>query len=409
MEQFKQFTFADVQSSTASKKKLVVVRGPVMTQSGYGQHTRMLVRWLLKKHDAGLIDLRLQLTRWGDTPWLLDPAATVGSVPVSRLIELSAEDARRPDVTFQVQLPNEWDPKLGHVNVGVTAGVETDRCNPAWVAAAGAMSAVIVPSQHAAKSLTSSGRVTVPLSVVAESYPDCLEDIGGAPTIDLGELPEFCFLVVGQFTSGSPKSDRKRLQETLEWLCAEFDGDPSVGIIVKTNMGKGSRIDRNMCERALRDCCKRKDGLPRVTFVHGSLSDDEMHALYRHPSVKALVTCTRGEGFGLPILEAAACGIPVVATNWSGHLDFLSLGRFVRLDYTLREIPRDRVDANIFMPGARWADVDGTDLKKKARKLRESYAIPKEWAVELADRLRTTNSFDAVAAAYDAVAGNLLT
>lgn len=402
----KQFTFADITGNLQQgrPKKRVVVRGPVATQSGYAVHARQLVRWLLQKHDAEEIELRLQPTRWGDTPWLLDRAAVVGSLPVGRLLDMCTDDQSRADVSFQVQLPNEWDPKLALVNIGVTAGVETDRCNPAWVSAVNAMSAVIVPSQHVARCFAASGRVTAPVSVVAEAYPDCLESTDVVP-LDLGPLPEFCFLVVGQFTSGSPKADRKRLQETLEWLCAEFAGDPTVGIIVKTNMGKGSRIDRAMCERTLRECCKRQDASPKVTLVHGALTDEEMHALYRHPSVKALVTCTRGEGFGLPILEAAAAGIPVVATNWSGHLDFLSAGKFIRLDYSLREIPKDRADANIFVPGSRWAEVDAIDFKKKVRKLRDSYQVPKEWAVELASRLRQTNSFEAVAASYERAVG----
>ena len=58
-------------------------------------------------------------------------------------------------------------------------------------------------------------------------------------------------------------------------------------------------------------------------MIHGNMSDDEVHALYTDPKVKAYVTATHGEGFGLPIFEAAYSGLPVVAPAWSGHVDFL--------------------------------------------------------------------------------------
>ena len=63
--------------------------------------------------------------------------------------------------------------------------------------------------------------------------------------------------------------------------------------------------------------------LPNVYILDGDLSDEEMNSLYNHPKVKAHVSFTRGEGFGRPLLEACVSGKPIIATNWSGHLDFL--------------------------------------------------------------------------------------
>ena len=48
-----------------------------------------------------------------------------------------------------------------------------------------------------------------------------------------------------------------------------------------------------------------------------------MNALYNHPKVKAMVTLTKGEGFGRPLLEFSMTGKPIIASGWSGHLDFL--------------------------------------------------------------------------------------
>ena len=73
----------------------------------------------------------------------------------------------------------------------------------------------------------------------------------------------------------------------------------------------------------------RKGQFPRVHVLHGQMNESEVASLYRHEKIKGIVSLTRGEGFGLPTLEAAASGLPVIATGWSGHMDFLNQGKFV--------------------------------------------------------------------------------
>ena len=63
--------------------------------------------------------------------------------------------------------------------------------------------------------------------------------------------------------------------------------------------------------------------LPNIYLLHGSLSTEEMNKLYNHPKVKCFVSFTHGEGFGRPLLEASLSEKPVIAPNWSGHIDFI--------------------------------------------------------------------------------------
>jgi glycosyltransferase involved in cell wall biosynthesis len=229
------------------------------------------------------------------------------------------------------------------------------------------------------------------------------------PDLDLDLPAPFNFLVVAQFTGQNPKVDRKRLKDTVRWLCEAFDGDPDTGIIIKANMGRNTKIDRNVCLKAIREIIpRRKDDMPRVHFLHGAMTEEEIAGLYRHPRVGALVTATRGEGFGLPILEAAASGLPVVATDWSGHLDFMNRGRFIKLDYTLKPIPEERRDNEIFMPQSRWAEVDEFDFKKKVRKLRESHQVPRGWASDLKEVIQAEYSQAAIERHYDELLGDIL-
>ena len=155
-----------------------------------------------------------------------------------------------------------------------------------------------------------------------------------------------------------PENDRKNLFNTIKILCETFRDDVDVGIILKTNSGKNTTIDRAITEKTVRQVIQevRHGEFPKIHLLHGALSNKEVASLYRNKHIKALVTLTRGEGFGLPILEAAASGLPIIATNWSGHLDFLKIGKFVPINYELKEIPDSRKDGQIFIDGVKWAE-----------------------------------------------------
>ena len=121
--------------------KTVLLRAPVLTMSGYGVHARQVARWLFEPEEALDLDITVEPLNWGHTGWLTDVDAEDGLV--GRVLQ--AADNTKPfyDVTIQLQLPNEWNPMLGAFNVGITAGVETDRCNPGWIDAVNQMNLVM--------------------------------------------------------------------------------------------------------------------------------------------------------------------------------------------------------------------------------------------------------------------------
>ena len=377
--------------------KTVLLRGPSLTQSGYGVHTRQVARWLLSRPD---FDVKFSTLPWGDTPWLIDQGLHDGLV--GEIMKRSVPPTTKADIAFQLQLPNEWDPSLAPINIGITAAVETDRCSPEWAAACNKMTAIVVPSQHAKACLTNSGPINRPVFVIPEAYCDAIRS-PELPTLPSFSTP-FNFLIFGQLTGNNPESDRKNIFYSLKWLCETFKDDPEVGIVVKTNVGKNSKIDRNLTRgllTAVINESRKGKATPKVHLLHGDMSEPEVAALYRHPQVKALVTLTRGEGYGLPILEAAASGLPVIATGWSGHLDFLKHGKYVSVYYQLGEVHPSRVDGKIFVKGARWANPSEEDFKKRALKFRQSHSTPKQWATELQQVLLEKYSLSSVSKMYD--------
>jgi glycosyltransferase involved in cell wall biosynthesis len=383
--------------------KKVVFKAPLLTQSGYGVHARQVAKWLLSRQD---FDVTFHPTMWGDTPWILNNELDTSFH--NEILSKSKVDNTVFDLSFQLQLPNEWSQKLAIKNIGLTAAVETDKANPEWVDHCNKMDGVIFPSEHARNSILNSGKLTKKNCVINESYNDyCTKE---KLNLDLKLSTKFNFLVFGQITGSNAESDRKNIFNTVKWICESFSNDPDVGIVIKTNAGRNSLIDRQIVSSMLNQLLAqvRKTAFPKVYLLHGDMNDHEVASLYRDESIKALVTLTRGEGFGLPILEAAACGLPVIATGWSGHTEFLNLGKYINVFYKLAQVHQSRVDGKIFVAGTRWAEASEEDFKKKIVKFKNSSSVPKEWADDLSIKIIEKFSHDNICKSYDSFISEFL-
>jgi glycosyltransferase involved in cell wall biosynthesis len=284
------------------------------------------------------------------------------------------------DVSYQVQLPDEWDKKLANFNVGVTALVETDRCNESWLQNINEMDRVIVPSNFTKQVIdeTFKERLNKSIDVIPEWYN---QDINLPKNYFKKFYDErfqfntkFNLLTVGTLTSGNVSCDRKNLVNTIAWALEAFEGDSDVGIVVKTSLGRGSILDREMTRSAISQVVKtfRKSDFPKIHLLHGNMTSKEMAALFRLNNIHGYISATRGEGYGLPLIDAAAAGVPVVATNWSGHLDFLS-NKFLKVDYKMQQIPNERIDNRIFVNNTKWAEPNKGSFIEKVRHLRENH------------------------------------
>ena len=387
----------------------VVLRGPLLSISGYGEHSRQVFQWAESKG----WNIHSQVLPWGVNPYYINTDCLGGLV--GRIMASSQPHPAhlRPDLSLQIQLPNEWDPRIAKVNIGITAGVETTICNPEWIQHCRAMDHIVVPSEFTKKIFVSCGLDESHISAIPEAFTCNLDEAEGQEEIleKLDALPtKFNFLVFGQITGQDPESDRKNTFYNIKWLAEQFQDDPDVGIIVKTNTGRLSQIDRMQSRDILKELISqvKKGPYPRFYLAHGLMDGAEITSLYKHESTKALVAPTRGEGWGLPILDAAVCGLPVIATNWSGHLDFLSKVKFLSVDYDLVPIPPHKIDNQIFMEGAKWASAKENHLKSRLSKFRKGPQKPNEWAQAAAPKLREQYSLKNIFSIYDNRLGKVI-
>ncbi len=306
--------------------KTILVRGPALSRSGYGEQTRFALR-ALRKHEERF-NILLINTSWGQTGWIsetgeerdwLDYLLAKGHQHTQQNLPI--------DISLQVTIPNEWE-RLAPINIGYTAGIETTKVAPQWIQKCNEMDKIITISQHSKQSLVNTIYEGVDQRTGEKATLRCVKEVDVVhypvkkietlPKLDLNVSTKFNFLTVAQW------GPRKNMHPTIRWFVEEFIDNPEVGLIVKTFAKGGSVLDKYAMENELTRFLKKYENRKcKVYLMHGDLTDEEMHSLYKHKSVHALVSLTHGEGFGLPLFEAAYSGLPVVATDWSGHLDFL--------------------------------------------------------------------------------------
>ena len=262
------------------------------------------------------------------------------------------------------------------------------------------MSEIIVPSEHTKKCFTNTGRIQKDITVIPESFPDALAQ---DPQEDKYNFDtDFNLLVFGQLTAMNFKDDRKNIFNTLKVLINTFKDKDDVGIILKSNVGRSTILDFKQIQGVLTEALTAigHKGSPKVYLLHGNMADDDLRDLYKNPKVKGLVTMTRGEGFGLPILEAAACGVPVVATKWSAHTDYMKKDSYLDIKYDLVEISDERVDGNLFIKGMKWAEASEKSATEALEKLYKYYSIYDKRAKKHQESLLESHSFESIKNQY---------
>jgi len=383
-------------------KKKVIVKAPALSASGYGEHARFVLRSLKTEEDK--YDVYLHNLNWGQTSWLFEDNEErqwIDSLIAKTTRYLKETKGNTNfDLSLQVTIPNEFE-KMAKINVGITAGIETTKISQQWIQKSNEMDKIIVVSEHAKYGFENT---KYPLinelneHVADLSFSKPIEVVGypvrefEPADLDIDFETDFNFLAVALW------GQRKNLEKTIINFLEEFQND-EVGLVLKTAITSGCTYDRLHVEGLLKRLSQRfPDKKCKIYLLHGRLTEEEMTALYRHDKIKCMVNLAHGEGFGLPLFEAAHNGLPIVATDWSGQTDFLYAmqkdkkgkekrkGLFGKVSYELKKVQQASVWDGVVVPDSLWAFPSDSSAKKKMREVFSDYPL----ALSKAKKLQTS-------------------
>jgi hypothetical protein len=322
-------------------KPVFVISCPFDTYSGYGARARDIVKAII---ETDKYDVKLMAQKWGSTSWgfctdheewkfLLNH-----QLPENKLTS-------QPDIWMQITIPNEFQ-SVGKYNIGCTAGIEATVCKPEWVEGMNRMDMNWVSSNFSKKVFTDVSyskqdqktkqtlgeiKLIKPIEVVFEGANlDVYKPLKSSEVknINLDSIKEnFCYLFVGHWMQGDFGHDRKNVSLLVKAFYEVFKNKKNPpALILKASVGVASYISRDEILKRIKQIRKsvKSNTLPNIYVLNGEFNDDEMNELYNHPKVKSMVSFTKGEGFGRPLLEFGLTNKPIIASAFSGQLDFLN-------------------------------------------------------------------------------------
>jgi glycosyltransferase involved in cell wall biosynthesis len=238
----------------------------------------------------------------------------------------------------------------------------------AWIASAAPLREIWAPSAFIQSAV--SRKVTIP--VVHMPHGVDVRDIEAMSPQELG-APAGAFTFLFLFDLGSVLA-RKNPFGAVDAFRRAFPNPSAVSLLIKVSHAAEYREQYAALEKQLR-------GLPGVHLSDRMLPRARVNGLLA--SCDAVVSLHRSEGFGLILAEAMDLGKPVVATGWSGNMDFMSTRNSCPVGYELVTLDRDE---GLYAAGQQWAEPDVDHAAHFMRRLFED----SRYRTEIGERARTT-------------------
>lgn len=395
-------------------KPTLLLMAPVATVSGYGARSRDIAYSLIK---SGKYNVKVWNTRWGSTPMNALDTENPKHKMILDCMLTEPKLQSQPEIFVQITVPNEFQ-RLGRFNIGITAGIETTIAAAPWIEGCNRMDLVLTSSEHSKNVLKHSTwmkhnqqtqqpegeiRLEKPIEVLFEGVDleiyNQTKEIDKTIVDELSSVKEdFAFLFVGHWLNGDFGEDRKNVSGLIRVFLEAFKNrgaNNQPALILKTSSADFSKLDREDILNKINQIIKSAKGiLPNVYLLHGDLSDSEVNSLYNHPKVKAHVTFTKGEGFGRPLAEASLSQKPIIAPNWSGHIDFLK--EAILLPGQLTNVHPSAAWENVLLQESQWMSVDYGYAVGALRGVYDNYKTYKDLGKKQAHVIKKEFSLEAM-------------
>lgn len=322
--------------------------GPCLDYSGYGEANRHDIGAL---HAAG-VDLTLQIPRYvhditdygrlGELCRQLDGSSIGYSVKIIHTT---------PD-----QFNKYIEPNVYHIGRVIW---ETDKLPKEFVDNANMMDEIWTASETTKKAIENSG-VTKPVYVIPEAIDTSLDVDSIQPFKTIAEN-KFLFYSIFEWT------ERKNPAALLKAYWLEFQKTPNVGLLIKTYLDNFTDMKKRQV-RALINQVKNSLELPHYAPVY--LFPDLMNReqVYRfHKTGDCFVSAHRGEGWGIPQMEAMFLGKPVISTDFGGIHDYITDAVDGLLVHHRMVPVMNSRNQDWYAADQQWADVNIDDLRQQMR------------------------------------------
>ena len=408
------------------KKPIFIISSPFDTYSGYGARSRDLIKSIIK---SDKYDVKLLSQRWGTTPFGFCEDHSQWKFLYDYIAPLEWQQGKmpKPDIWSQITVPNEFQ-SVGKFNIGFTAGMETTVVDPTWVEGMERMDLNFVSSEHSKKVFLDSQfdkinettkqkvgvvKITKPIEVLFEGanldlykfltdkqIPQDLSLIK-----DINKIPEsYAYLSVGHWMQGNMGEDRKNIGLLVKAFYETFKNKKNQpALILKTSSAGASYMDRDQILKKIDQLKKSvaSKNLPNIYLLHGELSDIEMNLLYNHPKVKTMVSLTKGEGFGRPLLEFSLTKKPIIVSGYSGHMDFLNPEFNVMLKGSLTNVHKSAAVPNMILEDTKWFSPSHPEIGNAFKNTFENYKNYQALGKRQAHLSKTEFSWDQMHTKFD--------
>jgi hypothetical protein len=274
------------------------------------------------------------------------------------------------------------------------------------------MQLIIVPSNFTKTVFENTAKkhnkqITTNIQIIPEYFDESVYNNTSSGQLEIiNQIPEtFAFLTVGHWLQGHVGEDRKNISGVLHCFFNTYKNQKDApALLLKSSGATYSITDRMEIENKINQIRETFGTvkLPNVYLLHGDLTDEEMNLLYNHPKVKAMISFTKAEGFGRPLMEFSTTGKPIIVPHYSGQVDFLKKEFICALPGSLTEI-HGSARNEFLIKSANWFTVDYNYAGKMLQDVQKNY---KKWQ-ELAKRQRyfvnTTFNKTSVATIYSSV------
>jgi hypothetical protein len=391
-------------------KPLFIISCPFDTYSGYGARSRDLAKAII---ETDKYEVMLLSQRWGNTPFgFCDDNPEWGFLKNHMLA--SPQLPKQPEIWMQITVPNEFQP-VGKFNIGATAGIESTICPPEWIDGVNRMDLTLVSSNHTKKVFEESKfelknketniterkvELVKPVEVLFEGadlniYKAIESHL--VKNISLDSIKEkFAYLFVGHWMQGDVGEDRKNVGLLIKAFYETFKNKMNKpALILKTSQVSSSYHDREEILKKIKQIKKsvNSKNLPNIYLLHGDFSDEEMNEIYNHSKVKAMISLTKGEGYGRPLLEFTLSKKPLITTGWSGQLDFLDPKLTNLIGGQLTNV-HPSTQNQFLLPESQWFSPDHGQIGFYLKDVFENYKNYTEKAKRQAFKSKNEFSYD---------------